>query len=102
MLKSFQTFHKKGTKQIGQFFCIPAAMSNALRILGDSTFTQERIRDEYYQAVGQTPEPSIDEQMHEADFGVVTIITGMPDFSSKYKIKKYEYYQDNDIFDYAM
>jgi hypothetical protein len=63
IFKRFQTFHRQNTRQIGALFCIPASISNALRILGVDAFSQERIRDLWYADQGKVIEPSINSQM---------------------------------------
>lgn len=71
ILNRFQSFHGQNTRQIGKYFCIPASISNALRILGFDTFTQERIRDLWYTDQGRQVEANLNAQMAGASFDSV-------------------------------
>lgn len=71
ILNRFQSLHGQNTRQIGRYFCIPASISNALRILGFDTFTQEHIRDLWYADQGRQVETNIDDQMAGASFDSV-------------------------------
>src|SRR5262249_49533621 len=71
MIALFLRFHRQGTRQIGRNFCIPASLSNALRLLGVEGCTQERIRDEWYAEEDKEPEVDINDQMNGVGFGLV-------------------------------
>ncbi len=81
ILHRFQSFHGQNTRQIGRYFCIPASISNALRILGFDTFTQERIRDLWYVDQGRQVEANLDDQMTGDSFdSVIRALSSDPGF----------------------
>jgi hypothetical protein len=97
----FDQLHGQETKQIGKYFCIPAAVSNALRVLGADDFTQERIRDEWYRHQGRTPEPNLDDQMRDAGPGVVGALRSQTDFNSRFTTASFERPLENSVFNAA-
>lgn len=99
LLNSFRAFHGHGTKQIGEYFCIPASLANALRTLGCDDFSQERIRDEYYHSQGRALEPSIDDQMTGVSFDVFEPLRQLPEFSNSYATDRFERPGDHNPFD---
>jgi len=90
LVQEFQKFHGQDTRQIGKFFCIPAVVSNALRILGAPEFNQYRIRDEWYAMKGRTPEPTLDEQMKGAGPDVVDALKRNTDFPNRFETEAFE------------
>ena len=71
LLEHFLAFHRDATKQIGQKFCIPASLCNALRLCGVEGCTQRRIRNEWYAERGIETESNLDDQMEGADFSIL-------------------------------
>ncbi len=83
ILNRFQTFYGQNTRQIGAFFCIPASISNALRILGVDSFSQEQIRDLWYADQGKVIEQSIDSQMGGFSFDqALSVLSNDQDFAN--------------------
>ena len=80
LLNLFRQIQGHRTKQIGSYFCMSAAVSNALRLIGGEDYSQERIRDVWYQHVGRSPEQSLDEQMRDAGPGVVSALKSADGF----------------------
>ena len=67
LLQKFKAFHRDGTKQIGRNFCIPASLCNAVRLLGISGCTQEKVRDAWYVEQQKAIERNVDDQMGGAN-----------------------------------
>jgi hypothetical protein len=99
MLARLQAEMGESTRQIGRYFCIPAAPSNALRVLHDSTFTQVKIRDVFYAREGKDLEPAVDDQMQGVSFNVIDAVEEEQDFNSSYEAIRYSDHGDPDIFD---
>jgi hypothetical protein len=70
LLDRFIEFYGDGTKQIGQNFCIPASLCNAVRLCGVTGCTQEKVRDAWYAEQGKFIEPNFDDQMDGAGIGI--------------------------------
>ncbi len=70
LLDRFVTFHGDGTKQIGQNFCIPASLCNAVRLCGVTGCTQEKVRDAWYTEQGKTIESNLNGQMGGANIAI--------------------------------
>jgi hypothetical protein len=70
LLDRFMEFHGDGTKQIGQKFCIPASLCNAVRLCGVTGCTQEKIRDAWYAEQRKAVEPNLDDQMDGANIAI--------------------------------
>lgn len=70
LLDRFKQFHGDGTKQIGQNFCIPASLCNAVRLCGVTGCTQEKVRDGWYAENGKSIERNLDDQMDGANIGI--------------------------------
>jgi hypothetical protein len=85
LVESFRAIHGAATKQIGRYYCIPAAVSNALRVLGSADFTQQRIQQERYAEKGRQPEADIDDQMTGAGFDVVETLVRRTSFSKTFE-----------------
>jgi hypothetical protein len=88
-------------RQIGRYFCIPAALSNAARALGKTLYTQEAIRDTYYKNKNRKPEPSIDDQMSDASFAVIDAMEAEPNYSKELTSQRYSDSADQDLFNYT-
>lgn len=95
---SFKTFYRDSTRQIGTFFCIPASVSNALRVLGDNSFTQERIRDHYYKSKGRKLEADLDQQMTGASFDVVDALKASSEFAKNFDTEAFSRPEDRNPF----
>ncbi len=98
LLNRFRTIHGQNTKQIGRYFCFPAAVSNALRLIGGDDFSQERIRDVWYQQQNRAPELSLDEQMKDAGPAVVDALRARTDFSKRFSTEPFERPRENSPF----
>lgn len=70
LLERFMEFHGDGTKQIGQNFCIPASLCNAVRLFGVADCTQEKVRDAWYAEQKRAIEPNLDDQMEGANIAI--------------------------------
>lgn len=89
LVKSFQAIHGSDTKQLGRYYCIPAAVSNALRVLGSDEFTQQRIQQKWYDEEGRQLEADIDAQMTGAGFGVVETLIRRTSFSQTFAQERF-------------
>lgn len=98
LLARFRSFARCETAQIGRYFCIPATLANAFRLLGYNSLTQQWIRDVHYQ--GRTPEPDINDQMKGISFGLVEELRRHCDFPPQIRTEIFGQPGDNDIFDY--
>lgn len=96
---NFQRILGQDTRQIGQNFCIPAVVSNALRILGGHEFTQEWIRDLWYVEQGRQLEPNPDDQMTGAGPDVIDSLKRTAEFSSRFDCESFELPKANSFFD---
>jgi hypothetical protein len=101
LVQHFQQFAGQDTRQIGRYFCIPAVVSNALRILGGADFTQGRIRDEWYAHQGKTPEPNLDDQMVGAGPDVIKVLKMRTDFSHRFDTESFDLPREPSLFDAA-
>jgi hypothetical protein len=99
LVQQFQQFAGQGTRQIGRYFCIPATVSNALRVLGGADFTQERIRDEWYAHHGRIAEANLDEQMMGAGPNVIDVLRQRTDFSSRFDMESFDLPRELSLFD---
>lgn len=90
LIDQFQRLVGQNTRQIGRFYCIPAVASNALRLLGGSEFTQEQIRDVWYDHHGKTLESSPDDQMKGAGPDVIRILKQKTDFSTRFDSESFD------------
>lgn len=99
LVERFAQFYGDGTKQIGRNFCIPASLCNALRLLGVTGCTQERVRDEWYAERGKTIEPNIDHQMDGADFTIFETLERRTEFVKGIDNEYFTRPGDSDPFD---
>lgn len=99
LVASFRTIHGPDTKQIGRYYCIPAAVSNALRVLGSEEFTQQRIQQEWYAEEGRQLEAHIDDQMKGAGFGIVETLGRRTSFSKTFAREGFSRSGDQNPFD---
>ena len=98
LLNKFQQIHRQSTRQIGPLYCIPAAISNATRLFGYEDFTQERIRDEWYEEQKRTLEKDVNQQMSGAGFGIVNTLKGCTNFAQKFETASFCRPGDQDPF----
>lgn len=99
LVERFAQFYGDGTRQIGRNFCIPASLCNALRLCGVTGCTQERMRDEWYADKGRAIEPSIDEQMGDADFTLYETLERRTEFVRGIDNEYFTRPRDSDPFD---
>src|ERR1017187_4061588 len=92
MLNQFNELLGKQTKQKGRFWCIPASISNALRILGGNDFSQEIIRDIWCAHKGVQPNADVNAVIPEISFAVMDALKKHPKFNSDFG---FEFYSDN-------
>jgi hypothetical protein len=96
---AFRSILGNGTRQLGPFYCIPAAISNATRLFGTDEFTQEYIRDQWYSEQGRTLETDICQQMTGAGFGIVETLKNRTKFNRFFDTDIFTCPGDNDPFD---
>src|SRR5271157_2691869 len=99
LLDRVRAFHGDATKQIGEKFCIPASLCNALRLCGVEGCAQERIRDEWYAERGIQPEANLDEQMDGADFTICETLERRTSFIDGIDNEYFTRIGDRDPFD---
>jgi hypothetical protein len=99
MVERFLEFHGQATRQIGRNFCIPASLSNALRLLGVEGCTQETIRNEWYAEEGKEPEAGIDDQMQGVGLGLVGTLKRRTSFLRTIDTECFTRSGDSDPFD---
>lgn len=98
LLQRFRTFHPNGTRQIGQYFCIPAVVSNAIRVLGSDEYSQEKIRDAWYAMKGRTIEADINQQMTGAGPDVVEALVKKTEFAKSFATTPFEQPPEKSFF----
>lgn len=98
LLRRFHDFHRKNTKQVGPYYCIPAVVSNALRILGADEFTQRRICEEWYGMKGEPVPSDINEQMQGAGPDVVEALRQRTDFSQRFETESFTRERETSFF----
>jgi hypothetical protein len=98
LVTAFATFLGKGTRQLGPFYCIPAAVSNATRLFGHDEFTQEVIRDQWYAEQQRDLEPDIRQQMTGAGFGIVETLKNRTEFNKFFDTDIFTCQGDHDPF----
>jgi hypothetical protein len=99
LLDRFQRFFGDGTRQIGRNFCVPASLCNAVRLLGITGCTQERVRDEWYAECGKVIEPNLDDQMDGAGIGIFETMERRMDCMSGIDNEFFTRHGDSDLFD---
>jgi hypothetical protein len=98
LVQRFQQFHQNGTRQIGRYFCIPAVVSNATRVLGSEEYTQEKIRAAWYAMKERTVEPDIHDQMTGAGPDVVQALVQQTDFDRQFGTTSFELEPERSLF----
>ncbi len=98
LVQRFQLFYGNGTRQIGRYFCIPAVVSNATRVLGSEEYTQEKIREAWYAMKGRTIEPDIHAQMTGAGPDVVQALVQQTEFDRQFGTTPFEQEREDSLF----
>ena len=99
LTQEFQKLVGQNTRQIGRYYCIPAVVSNALRVLGGSDFTQEKIRDLWYAEHHRQVEPNPDHQMTGAGPDVIETLKKTTAFSGRFDSKSFDLPKAGSFFD---
>jgi hypothetical protein len=99
LVEKFVAIKGTHTRQVAKFFCIPATVCTALRLLGVNSATQEAIRDAWYRAKNASPELDLDAQMTDASFGVAEVFLHDSSHSSGIKHELFERPRDDDPLD---
>ncbi len=101
LLRKFQGILGKNTRQAGHFWCIPASISNATRLLGTEEFSQEKIRDAWYALNNKQIESNVNEQLKDVGFGIVQALENHSTFSSVFATEVFTEQGDQNPFDVA-
>jgi hypothetical protein len=98
LVQQFRRFHPNGTRQIGQYFCFPAVVCNAIRVLGSDEYSQEKIRDAWYAMKGRIIEADINQQMTGAGPDVVDALVKQTDFAKTFVTTPFEQPPEKEFF----